>query len=506
MTKFHFYEKCTFCRSRIGSKHCLLPYQFVRQYNPPEDELSMIIDITEIHTRYGVEQLEANLNLSRWIKARAESIQGSMNQSSTSIRSEIWSEQIEDSNELLNVVGKGSITGDIFFNDSSDSPDEVTGIQDNDTTSGVPLTPEPVNLTAAQVVQRSETVSEKRVATPIDLNESHKEGNVTPTLTRPSSVVTASDAHNKRENHNHLIQDLAMIAKTAFNLNSLSRGWIRTDELRKSIMFEADVRSRTGDKYIPKFTTDLDGNIALAKEIIARHSTHDIQLWQSGEVNHRKHHCVLNAKLLGVHNNKDVSATLEKDLVRCFSTAMKAQLDNDETDVSFYDAIDFELQRQKHSNTFKWIKTQSQFILNEKLSSEESKHSSNSKSKKQIKVKQPYPAVDQRLTDLINSNLQVVVNKEIEKSSDKLPEMPDETKVQTFVFKLVSEFLLRNKGWLNQNSFTSHQHLMILEDYTGLKSKPSESYLTFLLVKAIIENFREVFKSRYPKVDQTIRK
>jgi len=119
------------------------------------------------------------------------------------------------------------------------------------------------------------------------------------------------------------------------------------------------------------------------------------------------------------------------------------------------------------------------------------------------KEKIPYPAIDQRVVDHINSHLQIFVNRRVEEADTLVPTMTDETKVTTFLFKLASEFLYRNKGWHNENSFTTPQHLMKLEELTGMRSKENEAYFTFSLTKNILNDFRKSFKERYPKVSQT---
>ena len=86
-----------------------------------------------------------------------------------------------------------------------------------------------------------------------------------------------------RTDRNHMITDLVMMAKTAFNLHASQRDWIKVSALKESIMYESDIRSKLNAKYKASTNTTLDGNKAFAKEIIARHSVDEIQEWESGD-------------------------------------------------------------------------------------------------------------------------------------------------------------------------------------------------------------------------------
>jgi hypothetical protein len=265
-------------------------------------------------------------------------------------------------------------------------------------------------------------------------------------------------------------------------------------------MRESDLRSTLGFKYRPSKNTSLDGNVALAKELIATHQQEEVQAWESGQCTEHGQYCLLNSSVLSLSRQHDDLNLLEEDLIKCFVNTLRLQTKANSFGQSITEAIKFDLAKNGHESTFDWINNRYSYLSTK--TSKTSRPSSNKgegPSKTGKKAKTPYPPADQRLLDLINTNLQVAINKRIELSGDDVPTMSDETKLSTFLFKLASEFLRRNKGWHNENSFATPQHLTKLEEYTGLTTKPSEAFLTFSILKGAIDDFRSTFKQRYPK-------
>jgi len=288
-----------------------------------------------------------------------------------------------------------------------------------------------------------------------------------------------------------------MMAKTAFNLHACKRDWIKVNALKESIMYESDLRSKMSAKYNPSTATALDGNKAFAKEIIATHGSGEIQQWESGKFTSHGSFCLLNCRFATLEYDDDDDSRLCEELIKSFHSITKMQQRNKSYIDAVVEAVKFELSKDGYSSTFDWMKNRTKFLGTRTAS--RSSTPSDTSAKGGASTKQPYPATDARLLDFMNTHLQVYVNREIEAAGDEVPKMIDDMKLTKFMFKLASEFLLRNKGWHNENSFTSPQHLVKLEEYTGLKSQSSEASMTFLILKKAIDNFRIAFKKRHPK-------
>jgi hypothetical protein len=477
----------------------------VINYVPPVDEMFKVMDATEIHMRYGLEMLQTNLGSINWIKARPCSPTSATYQSLNRIDSNRWSDQMESLDETLATQVTSVSTAPVDSDAESNFSNYITDLLDetelqkmeNDDVSPETTTPTMASTFASAV--RSATIG-----------ESLNDGSTSITDERTTSIVLDNlkpSTHQKqdidpsRQDRNHLIGDLVLMAKTAFNLHANQRDWIKVSSLKDSIMYESDLRGQLGAKYNPSKDTNLDGNKALAKEIIATHSSDEIQQWESGECTFHESCCLLNCKFLSLDRDNDDSR-LGEEIVNSFQLITQIQSYNKCYIPAVVDAVRFELSKDKHPSTFDWMKNRAKFLeTKEKKVSRTSTPSDAGRGKRtSTKKLEPYPATDSRLIDFINSHLQVFVNKSINQARDEVPQMNGEIKVEKFFFKLASEFLRRNKGWQNENSFTTPQHLTKVEEFTNLKSRPSEAALTFSILKRVIDDFRTAFKQRYPKV------
>jgi len=506
MDEFQFYENCTFCRSKIGSKHCLLPYQFLKQYVPPSDPVQRIIDITEIHTTYGLHVLEANYLLMEWVQSRPTSTASSS--TSSIVYDPIASrlEKLKKENDSAHRPS-GDQSSDQSQINTTSQEDKITQDQaDPSKDEGVSVdlstltTNDPVQMMTKAFTPLCLEVQSSEIATPSSAKSSDKAS------LAGSSSAKMSEEHDARDLKNHLVQDLLMMAKTAFNLHAKKLGWIDANELKESILFESNTRNQRGRRYVPSFKTQLDGTIALSREIIARHDNDDLQLWESEKPTSYGNHCFLNEHPFTLPISRDDNAKLEEHLVRCFSQLLRRHSTKNGSRITLTDSVAYELVNSDNPSVFTWIKNHSQILESSPTPKPSTRGVAPKPSKDKKKTSEPYPNVDPRLGEFINTHLQMIVLKLIEENKSDLPTMRDETKVSTFLFKLASEFLLRNKGWHNENSFTNPQHLERLEESTGLKSRPSESILTFEMLKQILNEFRIRFKKRYPKQIPLVKK
>jgi hypothetical protein len=473
----------------------------VKQYTPPEDAISRIIDITEIHTSYGVDALAANFGLITWVNSRPSSRLYSTSTSAS--QSMTWNEpkEIHGSSDPAQFgvrTSENEMDGNIVSDNKSSLSENEHSMHDDEARNSE-------SDSYAEILKRktddehcSKEDDKLYLSTTMSSSSSDNVSNSGVQITIP---VKPKDDDHKRSQLNHLVQDLVMIAKTAFNLHANKRGWIKTKAFKESIMFESDTRNRIGRRYTPSYNTPLDGNIALAKETVARHSVNDIQQWMAEANNEHESYCFLNAKAFKLSESPVNEPKLEEDLIRYFTETLNHYRVGKETvgsKITLVDAVAYELTKHGHSSTFAWINNQSR-SLNLRVQPTRERHHSPKLGSDSQRKREPYPPVDQRLLDFISTDLQIVVIKSIEAAGTDVPRMKDGMKLSSFIFKLTSEFLLRNKGWHNENSFTSPQHLTKLEELTGLQTRPSESIFTFNILKNVLNDFRTRYKAKNNK-------
>jgi hypothetical protein len=467
----------------------------VKQYQPPVDEVSKIIDITEIHMRYGIEMLNTNLQSINWIKARSESTHDSTYSIASHDKPLNWFDRVNDQS-VSQGLPSTILTSVDNDDQNSDYSDFITSQLDFSNEEGAPL-----NQSEPDV--QSESYSDKVQSIPLEPSQTivsdvikGKQPSLVQQINEDTSIIGQYNQEQLQHHKNHVIDDLTVIAKAAFNIHTNQRGGIKTNALKESLMNESNIRSMTGHKYQPSRNTTLDGNKALAKELIAIHSQEEVQEWESCKCTVRGPFCILNAKLLILPLDESNPAKLGEDLVRCFIKMLQTQTRTIGFRDSIMEAIKFNLEKDGFPSAFEWINNRFIFLEGRKPKQESTGSGSNPSALSGKKTKEPYPLVDQRLVDYVNVNLQVIVNRKIESFGNDVPTMSDETKLSKFLYKLASEFFFRNKGWHNENSFTAPQHLTKLEETTGLKSKSSESFTTFKILKEIIDDFRSQYKER----------
>lgn len=507
MSNFNLFESCTFCQSRIGSTHCLLPFQFTHDYEPPVDEMSKIIDITEIHTTYGLHNLRNNFELIEWMKNRptVEQIQK-------------YSQDVRSRTSEWNLKTEIGVNQDypptvLYTESASQTDSSALSLDTNQEQGGTPLIlksekvdelQEESSKTFADIVKepkQAEAESEKTGLEAIGAKEAEFGQQKFP---KPQSRRQSRMLELSRENENHLIQDLLMAVKTAYNLHTSQRGGMRIGQLCESLVYELNLKSTIGSGYKPTLNSQLDGTKALSREIVARHTDHDLTQWEKGSGRHESQLCLLTFGAFSIRATEFESFRLEESLIHYYNNFLVNKFVERGIRYEIGKAVQFELDRQNQASALDWINGRTRFLkyqlnsLTFRYEFEPIKSTDHRKGSDSLK-EQPYPPCDQKLLDYISSHLQIFVNKSIEEAGTSVPTMEGGWKTTKFFFTLASEFLRRNKGWHNENSFTEPSHLTKVEQQTGLRIQPSEAYMTFKILKNIIDKFRKSFKERYQK-------
>lgn len=508
MTNFNFKLNCSFCQSRIGSEHCLLPFQVTEMYIPPEDTSSAIMDITELHMNYGTASLQYNFGFINSLKARK-----------VDTVSDCYTEQVPPStsqwSDVMNDLARSN------SNTENQPDDEIISTSGTDFSTWITN-----QLDESQLVENDSSSSTNptiesldlgvklgtAINSPVELNTNKEElTSIADTSSLMSEHTTSLKKKSstpvrkfplEREEINHIVQDLLLAVKSSYILYSAKRSGIKTTALIGSICSESQLRDNIGMNYNPSYKTTLDGNKALAKEIIARHSCDKIEAWEQSEPASCNKLCILDYHKFSIMLEDESTDKLADSLIKYFNHITTNSSINETQRAELIENLEFELSKCDMSNVLIWIngKIRSLKKANVSIPKKEKKPIVDSPVTKESYRIKPYPPTDQRLIDFINTHLQVVVNQEIVKSGTSVPQLTDQTSLGKFFFKLATEFLRRNKGWLNENSFTTANHLTKLEESTGLKVKPSEAFLTFKTLKCIIDNFRIRFKARHSKL------
>jgi len=506
MTEFNLKLNCIFCQSKIGSKHCLLPFQLTESHTLPENALLAMMDATEIHMKYGTESLLYNFNFINSFEAERLDITNSRCHEQAPPSTSQWSEIMNDhegsnhdSDNQLTTENVSKLEDDYSKWITDQLDEEQLRVKDlpSSNTSTMKSADSGVKLVHANDFEKksfSAILSAKG-----DEPDTHVMAEKREFLPKKKHSMKAQVLQLERDEINHTVQDLLLAAKSASNMYANKRCWILTTALIGSICSESQLRDQIGMSYKPSYSTTLDGNKAIAKELIAKHSHDKIESWERDEVNDSSHFCLLNFNKFSIMHDSESKDKLADSLIGYFYSTITSLTLSEAQKAEITENLEFELTKCGHIETFAWINGKSRSLNRIDTSARTGKRSgsiSSSVTNNSSKAKS-YPPVDQNLIDYINTHLQVVINQEITKAGDSTPVLTDQTDLKKLFFKLATEFLRRNKGWLNENSFTNANHLTKLEESTGLQVRSSESFLVFKILKRIIDEFRRRFKARY---------
>lgn len=491
MSTFNYPSECTFCTTRVGSTKCLLPFQFVSDFTLPEGSLNAIMEITEIHATYGIQNLINNKELSSWFpKHQSDDAKSSKSQASFAGNFEITFKTTKSKLSNVSYSEHGSqtdsITGSVYEYTSQMSGARVS-------TKSNTQSPDKKIETWAELVQ--ESIDSKSADSDIRKEEVKSKASLVPQSMRLGKETAPQELEQAQQRH--LIQDLIMAIKCAYTIHQKMRSSIKLDKLFSALNYEINLKSTKGSSYRPSFSTTLDGEIALSKEIIAKHTSEQVLNWENGSKEPKTCTCLLSFKELQISNPNSSTIKLEDVLLTFFDLIRNtSEISNDQR-LMILNSTSFELMREGNDKAYDWsvntLKVKSKSTIKQQIH-------------KPVEIGQPiilgkkggslpYPAINEQFTLFIEQQLQLVVNKVVQKKGVPLPTMIADMKVEKYFFKLAAEFIRRNKGWRNNNSFTSPNHLTKVIEYTELPLDNYESYATYVVLKQIIDEARERFKA-----------
>lgn len=280
---------CPFCSSRLYSKHCLLPFEFTTRFSLPDDELSSIMELTQLHMEYGMHQLQSNFEFLHYIthSRTQSSASHSIPQSSQSncqtfqpILDEIQLDHLDQgakSEDTLRQESDGlrSTLAEILVSPHQEKQPVIRPLET--------LRNESLSLKGKEI--------DSTVNRPLNLTEEH------------SSTLETSFPPLSPNHLIHLTSDIIIAIATGYTMFSKRHVGKRTSELIKSLTLESSLRCHSNKPYRSQTSTPLDHPIALAREITGTHQKSQLLTWESGTKNiPDSTHCLLSHSLFNKEN------------------------------------------------------------------------------------------------------------------------------------------------------------------------------------------------------------
>lgn len=513
MTKFKYPEQCTFCSTRIGSEHCLLPYEFVMKFSLPHDYTSQVIELTEVHMTYGIQTLHFNSEFLTQIRTRPHSVvASSIDQSVISTTNELLkSDDISTDTQTIDTIDQG-----VKISQTESLPTDEDNHESNESNeSHSPLgTPPPFGPR----IRFPFTWDHLNYDVPSDLNLSITENqdkgkqidhaNAPPQDNAQRSNLAEQIVQLSSNAERSLIKDLTMALIHAYNLDVLKHSKTRVIKFVECLDQELHFKRTYKERYESSRETKLDHPIALAKELVAHHSPEEFQTWEQGSPNPDHFGCILNFPYLSSISQTVATDMLMDKLVHyAMSVLTHKRLAKDVKD-RLSESIKIRLSARGHPLAYNWFTTKSR-QLSRHVNTEPSSTKSNimqsslfdlatSQSKKKIRAEpsgsHTCPAIDENLLNFIDTHINDEVRQTIDKHRDEMPDTPSNLTLVQYFANLTNEFLRHNKSWHNPNSFQKAEHLSKIERNCSFRIIESQRTDTFIILSIIISNLREKHK------------
>lgn len=493
---------CTFCESKINSKKCQLPFQIANELVLNQDPFSALIELGDVHTKYGIQNLINNFNFRI----------NSDNSSLIKERNETQSEYVHESKIPDTTDGEVKI-------DTETSHATISDIDEsgNKTTLGVEIEPNSY-ARKAKMGKNESSISDEHSSSRLSWDEMVQEEEGLQSLTIQKTKRKGKESKGKERitelpkpkeylihkitanEELHLVNDLAIAAITARGIKEAKRSHINQNQMIESIIFETDVRSRKSINYKPKRDITLDGQIGLSKAIIARHNHDQIIDWESEAPIRDTHLCILSHPTFKANGNEYLTSKLDDALVNYVFDIRRSSTLDQNAKTRIFDILKFELEREMHSDIYQWIMNTSTSSRVPRLRRTTHRESTSNASTdvreetKSSKSEHREPVVDESYLQFIEIRLMSIVKKITNNNKELNFVTNDDVNSDKLFYKLVACFIKHNKGWQNKDSFHSGRHMSQIEELTGIPIPEHKAYLVFQTISDILEMSRRKFK------------
>jgi len=512
--EFKYPADCSFCHSRIGSKDCLLPYEFVCKYQTPTDDLSKVMDVSELHSSYGLSTLQYNFEFVHRVRSRPTSEAIQSYAASVSLQSVEHlgideehrssptpanvDETLKDTNHGVQLSHK-AITSSVdemnIHSTAKSSIDDMPHILSADHTSDVPT---PKSYASAATSDATPSSSKMLELSTMPNNKDSRGSS-------PSDLKVKLS----RQEEDHIIVDLFLASTIAHAMTTKKMTETRVLKFFECMDTEIGIKQKLKHHYVSKSTT-LDHPIALAKELLATHSDHEILSWQESRPISCSNCCILNYPSLSSSSLTEENDRLVQVLVNYCSSILKNGAYSESTLSRLSEKFRIKLDQREHLYTYNWLKSKLRSISTMSSSKSTVEQSSNSTqldrllniSEDRLKILNPgnkehkCPAIDLDTLELLEANLASAVSNSFESLDDQQMDQSQTELMQAAIFNLVSEFVKHNKSWQNPNSLASTKSLQKAADYANLNIPESELTNFLWLCSETVKLLRDISKAK----------
>jgi len=455
MSNENYPTECTFCYRKFKINPCLLPHILAKNIQLPTDHDERTMELTELHCHFNNDYFRTAVNMTRWQLTSSDEL----SQSAPSATKN-WLHDLHPDSQTHPM-------SEIVTLDTQSNVAEGAPLAQSLETQDTPKTPAPKAESLIKDVLTDDEITRVKTPSPTEakspLTESNLKQHETDSATRQNT--SGLDTNEIL----HLADDIAISATCAQTLRKVKRDQTSLSQFMNSLSHEIDIINEKGKTYVPFTSTKLDHPVALARELLARHTVDQLYDWlQAKQPVCNTHHsgCLLN------HLGYPINAKPSKDDVRIdnilFAFARNA-LDSLQRDSKHkkhaLNAVKALLEERKMMFTFEFALNAplEKLILDDKtlLSHEKNKRSTKSQPTKKapVPLKESEPPIPKQTQTLLNDYLFSSVQSELLRDStlkDSIRENIIDPKSMTLICHKIIQF---NPRW-NTPTFSVTLHIL----------------------------------------------
>jgi len=488
-------DDCIFCKSRLHTKICQLPYELAKNYKNPGNDIEEIMAITEIHTHYGLPGLQANLQFTRQILDNEH-------MSTFSMRSSTGTQTDQFETSILSTTDDSEREGTDKQIASQQSE------QNDEEEEKTPVIQKPSTKEAT-----SRTKEKKVKARPIPLKsyasiaETFKEEsamitNVTIANTDEREQPKVSKTQQDEQTLNvddieHLTEEIMLILIYS-NRSDENFSHTKVEKLITAFDTELEIRKRIKEAYKPSMLTNLDHPVLLAKEMVARHTVSDFKEWECGKRITTHKHCILNQPTLSSTNEDTLTTRLIDTLIEYSGRTVDEYESTSKQGQQIRRLLQSKLEARGYE-IYSWFRTKWRRLQaqNEpRIETERNKTRPNlldyqKTREKEEKPKQKHgphtcPSIEENLLNYLETKVEGIVKTTINEYEGRLPTLKGETKLSSLLTEMIKEFVKHNQGWRNKTSMQTIDHVKKVEHLCSIElTESNRSGILLLLMRAL---------------------
>jgi hypothetical protein len=487
-------DDCHFCKTRIGLQSCLLPYAIIREFKPSEDILTNVLEMTELHTRFGIELLNTGFQTRLWMLTRPSdaaiaSYADSISHNSMPTGFVPSTPQEPQSTDISIVHSMESQLPESPAPQPVQAPPEPTlpaKEQNPPLCDGVSLpnvgtpTMAKVAATPAPFIPKSPTME-----TAIS-EETHKE-----------QAPTAPVQNLSEDELMHLLDDLCIAAIAAHKMENKGRARTHASELYNSINYEIELLKKFGDNYESSHLTSLDHQIPLAKEIVSMHNPTTLFNWEVGHSSKEARTCMLNFDHFTATKLVESTNGLTSSLISYVRSVLRGSHLSPHDSELLRNHMKDSLTRRSEQTTYHWISIRIRQLSTPAPKLKSTKPQEPTQAPTASEDTHECPPYDLKYNDLINVHLTTTVTNVLEnKCKTQAAKLRMKDCSQYFCY-LTSEFIKHRKSWHNPNSFTTIKQLQLLLDEVAISAPARELTTQQIILSVIIDDMRQHAKEMF---------